>query len=59
MPDLVDYDIDGAKTILKSLGLKISSTSEEFSDSVPKGQIISQNPEKETRVSSRDKITVL
>ena len=39
MPDLEDYDIDNAKTILKSLGLQISSTSEEFSDNVPKGQI--------------------
>ena len=59
MPDLEDYDIDNAKTILKSLGLEISSTSEEFSDNVPKGQIISQNPKKDTEVSSSDKITVV
>ena len=49
MPDLKEYDIDTAKTILKSLGLQISSTSEEFSDNVPKGQIISQSPEKRDR----------
>jgi serine/threonine-protein kinase len=59
MPDLEDYDIDTAKTILKSLGLEISSTTEEYSDSVPKGQIISQNPKKDTDVSSSDTITVV
>ena len=59
MPDLEDYDIDNAKTILKSLGLEITSTSEQFNDNVPKGQIISQSPKKDTEVSSGDKITVV
>jgi serine/threonine-protein kinase len=59
MPDLVDYDIDRAKTILDSLGLKISDQSEAFSDSVPKGQIISQTPKKDTEVSASDNITVV
>lgn len=59
MPDLLEYDIDTAKPILKSLGLQISDSSEEFSDNVPKGQIISQNPKKETEVSPNDKITVV
>lgn len=59
MPDLEDYDIDTAKTILNSLGLKISSTSEEYSNTVPKGQIISQTPAKDTEVTSDDKITVV
>ncbi|MDR3598222.1 Stk1 family PASTA domain-containing Ser/Thr kinase [Clostridium sp.] len=61
MPDLVDYDIDRAKTILDSLGLKIddSSISYEYSDTVPKGQIISQVPKKDTEVTSNDKITVV
>jgi serine/threonine-protein kinase len=61
MPDLVDYDIDRAKTILDSLGLKIddSSISYEYSDTVPKGQIISQKPPKDTEVTSNDKITVV
>lgn len=59
MPDLEDYDIDTARTILNSLGLKISNTSEEYSDSVPKGQIISQTPSKDTEVTSDDTITVV
>jgi serine/threonine protein kinase len=59
MPDLEDYDIDTAKTILKSFGLKITDTSEQFSDNVPKGQIISQSPKKDTEVTADDKITVV
>lgn len=59
MPDLKEYDINTAKTILNSLGLKIDSSSEEFSDNVAKGQIISQNPAPDTEVSANDKITVV
>lgn len=61
MPDLQDYDIDKAKNILDSLGLKISDSdiSYAYSDKVPKGQIISQTPAKDTEVSADDKITVV
>lgn len=59
MPDLESYDIDTAKTILNSLGLKISEQSEEFSDNVPRGQIMRQTPKKDTEVTSADKITVV
>ncbi len=61
MPDLQEYDIDGAKKILDSLGLKISDSdiSYAYSDKVPKGQIISQTPAKDTAISADDKITVV
>jgi serine/threonine-protein kinase len=59
MPDLREDDIDTAKTILNSIGLEITSKSEEFSDDVKKGQIISQNPVKDAEVSSSTKITVV
>ncbi|OPJ65547.1 Stk1 family PASTA domain-containing Ser/Thr kinase [Clostridium chromiireducens] len=59
MPDVQYYDIDAAKTILNSLGLKISDQSESFSDNVPKGQIISQSPKKDTEITTDDKITVV
>ncbi len=59
MPDLKEYDIDTATTILKSFGLTISDKSEDFSDSVPEGQIISQTPKKDTEVTPADKITVV
>lgn len=59
MPDLKEYDINTAKTILNSLGLTIESSSEEYSDNVAKGQIISQDPSPDTDVSASDKITVV
>lgn len=59
MPDLKEYDIDTATTILKSFGLTINDKSEDFSDSVPEGQIISQTPKKDTEVTPADKIAVV
>jgi len=59
MPDLREDSIDTAKTILNSFGLKIDSTSYEFSDNVPKDEIISQDPKKDTDVSSNTKVTVV
>ncbi|WP_297427332.1 Stk1 family PASTA domain-containing Ser/Thr kinase [Clostridium sp.] len=61
MPDLEDYDIDTAKTILKSFGLKLSDDNikEEFSDTVPKGQIISQTPTKDTEITADDKVSLV
>lgn len=59
MPDLREDNIDKAKTILASMNLKISSVTEEYSDTVPKGQIISQNPEYDTLISEDEVITVV
>lgn len=59
MPNIKEYDIDMAEKILSSLGLKIDSSTEEYSDNVAKGQIISQNPSPDTEVSASDKITVV
>lgn len=59
MPDLVEDDLDTAKTILKSYGLKISSSTEDYSDDIPKGKIIRQTPEKDTDVDEDTEITVV
>lgn len=59
MPDLVEDDLDTATTILKSYGLKISSTTEDYSDDIPKGKIIRQTPEKDTDVDEDTEITVV
>lgn len=59
MPDLVEDDLDTATTILKSYGLKISSSTEEYSDDIPKGKIIRQTPEKDTDVDEDTEITVV
>ena len=59
MPDLVDYDLDYANDVLNSYGLKISSSTQEFDDNAPKGQIIRQTPKKDTEITSETKITVV
>ncbi|MDO5516796.1 MAG: Stk1 family PASTA domain-containing Ser/Thr kinase [Clostridium sp.] len=59
MPDLIEDDLDTATTILKSYGLKISSSTEDYSDSIPKGKIIRQTPEKDSDVDEDTEITVV
>ena len=61
MPDLEGFELDYANNVLNALGLKINDNgiSEQFNDKVPKGQIISQTPKKDTEISSNDKITVV
>ena len=44
LPDLVNKTQDEAEQIVKDLKLKLSVKSEEFSDTVEKGKIISQDP---------------
>ncbi|WP_252230351.1 Stk1 family PASTA domain-containing Ser/Thr kinase [Clostridium sp. ZBS15] len=59
MPDLREEDTDTANKILQSLNLKIDNITEEYSDDVPKGQIISQTPSKNTEVDTTTKISVV
>lgn len=59
MPDLVEDDLETAKTILSSYDLKISSSTEDYSDSIPKGKIIRQTPSKDTEVDENTEITVV
>ena len=59
MPDLREDDLNTAETKLKSLNLKISSKTEQYSSSVAKGQIISQDPAPDTVISEDQVITVV
>lgn len=59
MPDVREYTLEKAKTILESRNLKVSSTTEQYSDTVPAGEVISQNPEPDTEVSSDEVITLV
>lgn len=59
MPDLREDDLNTAKTKLKSLNLKISGTTEQYSSNVAKGQIISQNPAPDTIISQDEVITLV
>ena len=49
VPDLRDYEVNYIKEVLTRLGLKYEIT-EEYSDVVEQGYLISQNPEKNTEV---------
>jgi serine/threonine-protein kinase len=61
MPDLEGRDLSEAKIILKSFGIEAENikSSEDFSDDVPKGQIMGQTPKKETEVNSKTAVTLV
>ncbi|WP_315067356.1 Stk1 family PASTA domain-containing Ser/Thr kinase [uncultured Clostridium sp.] len=61
MPDLREETLDYANTVLNSMGLKLDdkNVTYDYSDDVPKDQIISQTPKKDTDISPDDKITVV
>ncbi|MFE0253145.1 Stk1 family PASTA domain-containing Ser/Thr kinase [Streptomyces sp. NPDC059010] len=52
VPDLQGYKLDKAKSVLKDSGLEPGMETEEFSDDVNQGFIISVNPGKGTKVRS-------
>jgi Serine/threonine protein kinase len=61
MPDLEGRDLDEAKIILKSYGIDVSDKdiTQDFSDNIPKGQIMGQTPKKDTEVNSKTKVTLV
>ena len=59
MPDIREYDLDKAGEILSSYGLKITNKTEEYSDSVASGEIISQTPTKDTEITKDQEISVV
>ena len=61
MPDLEDQDLDRAKIILKSYDIEEGAivVTEDFNDNVPKGQIISHTPKKDTEINSKTKVTLV
>lgn len=59
MPDVVEYDINKAEDLLSNYGLKITNKTEAYSDSVAKGEIISQTPAKDTEITKDQEISVV
>ncbi len=59
MPDIEQYSLDKAKTILKSLNLNNITTIEQYSDTVEKGCVISQDPKPESHISEDERITLV
>ncbi len=58
--DIEGKSLDNARTLLEQAGLALGATTDEqYSDSVDKGAIISQNPEKGARVRRGDSVSVV
>ena len=58
VPDLGGRSFDAASTALSSLGLKVGRT-DEYSDTVPEGQVISSNPGAGTKVERGSTVSVV
>lgn len=59
VPDLTNMNLESVKRTLNSLGLELGDVSEDYSDSVAKGEVISQNPNKDESVDKGSKINVI
>lgn len=59
VPDLVGQNEDAAKQMLTDAGLEPGNVSRDFSETVPKGAVVSQNPEAGSRVSKSMKVDMV
>ncbi|EGT3614679.1 Stk1 family PASTA domain-containing Ser/Thr kinase [Clostridium perfringens] len=58
VPNFEGMDLDGVKSTLENIGLKLGDVSYQYSDSVPKGQVISQTPDANTPVDKDSKVNI-
>ena len=58
VPNFAEMNLDSVKRTLKSLGLELGSVDEEYSDSVPRGEVISQSPNANESVDKGSKVNV-
>lgn len=58
VPNFAEMNLDSVKRTLKSLGLEIGTVNEEYSDSVPRGKVISQSPNANESVDKGSKVNV-
>ena len=59
VPDLSGMTINSAKDVLSSYGLELGNVSEEYNNSVNKGNIISQDPSLDNAVEKDTKVNVI
>lgn len=59
LKDLTVYNSNAAQDYAQSLGLTIDTSQEQFSDTIPKGMVITQSPAAGTEMQKGDKITVV
>lgn len=58
VPNFAEMNLDSVKRTLKSLGLELGTVDEEYSDSVPRGEVISQSPNDNESVDKGSKVNV-
>ena len=59
MPNVVSLSLDDAKAAITKAGFTVGTTTEQASDSVEKGKVISQKPAAGTKVKTGTKITLV
>lgn len=59
VPSVLNMTVEDAQNKVRDMGITITVKSEEFSNQVPKGQIISQTPFSGTQIKRGDSITVI
>ncbi|HFF9307244.1 TPA: Stk1 family PASTA domain-containing Ser/Thr kinase [Clostridium perfringens] len=58
VPNFAEMNLDSVKKTLKNLGLELGNVGEEYSDSVPRGEVISQSPNANESVDKGSKVNV-
>ena len=58
VPNFAEMNLDSVKKTLKNLGLELGNVDEEYSDSVPRGEVISQSPNANESVDKGSKVNV-
>jgi serine/threonine-protein kinase len=59
VPNLIGYNLDEAEVLLNNKGLKIGKVTETYDEKYEENEVVSQNPEEGSKVSSGTKINVV
>ncbi|MBI1796826.1 MAG: PASTA domain-containing protein [Candidatus Eisenbacteria bacterium] len=59
VPDLANLTVEQAEQVLRPLGIELSRAGERFDPAVPRGFVLSQDPEAGTAVRGRKRVTVI
>ncbi|NMM65638.1 Stk1 family PASTA domain-containing Ser/Thr kinase [Clostridium sp. P21] len=59
VPSLINMDLDSAKDVIEKSGLKLGNVTRKYSDSVPEGNIISQDPQPDSDATADTKINLV
>ncbi|AKA69960.1 Stk1 family PASTA domain-containing Ser/Thr kinase [Clostridium scatologenes] len=59
VPSLIGMDLDSAKDVIEKSGLKLGDVSRQYDDSVPKGNVIKQDPQPDSDATTDTKINLV